>query len=707
MLRLLRFLADGGHADPAVALQSRNIIVVPVAIGGQDTEDVVFVLNYDQAKSPRGDAVCRACRGSVVRRVREREDEPCDDAENRLRVGPWELVARSFLRFFQAGERVDRATDDNSGAASSGSVEGDRPQPLRSTPRSGEDIYAQSKEDGTLVMLWFDRVTQRWRGSCRFNLLDDFVSSRLCTYRELFQRVFVSGEEDVVRLKSLCAELEARGDATSAAPAQGEPATAALGMGEGEPAAAATTEERFQTAAAGADLDPDVCYSFELCTPLNRVVTPYPDSSLYLLAGFRLDRDEERDGPEAVELSAEMLDQAAERMGARRPARRVFESHDAVVADLRVSFCAAVSFFLVLVVSLTKPRRFLQEKSQSDPTFEGYVLCDTDGFRLKAKNPGFFFIHKLRYRGWVKATPERLVPFVLADETHELMAVLSQYDTVDTKEIRSRLEFCELKMHAELDNLKQAWLALRELGKGREFHDGAKRLGGKTWSLLHTVMNTIGPDATIVDVEDVWRRSAKTIIRELFTEDITDRPHDPAKRYCAVSHLAQRRLLPSVDAFGSGLASVPIKGPDGWKVSCHCGQAMVQERLKADLHEKRYCFCGGLVSVGTLKVPTVVWKCPQCPLFHNAESRDGSWLDGSRYSAGDPMGIPSSAEAKVLRLMVHGALRDFMSARGLSFEDAMKFLAAELACPLADVRVARLGAPAAIQALEILERSLS
>lgn len=53
-------------------------------------EDGRVILNYDQINSPKNNDLVRECRGLVL------------DKNNN-----WELVARSFSRFFNLGEIVD------------------------------------------------------------------------------------------------------------------------------------------------------------------------------------------------------------------------------------------------------------------------------------------------------------------------------------------------------------------------------------------------------------------------------------------------------------------------------------------------------------------------------------------------------------------------------------------------------------------------
>jgi hypothetical protein len=140
-------------------------------------------------------------------------------------------------------------------------------------------------------------------------------------------------------------------------------------------------------------LDPELAYVFEMCSPQNRVVRAYAAPTLYLLSAHsRITLGE---------LPDTELDAVAARLGVERPQQFEFADFDALRAHL-----------LALPLS-------------SD--FEGFVLRDARRRRWKVKSPHYLSLHRLRFRGWIKATPELLLPFVLAQEQDELLAMVRTF----------------------------------------------------------------------------------------------------------------------------------------------------------------------------------------------------------------------------------------------------------------------------------------
>lgn len=132
-------------------------------------------------------------------------------------------------------------------------------------------------------------------------------------------------------------------------------------------------------------LNPHVCYVFELVSPFTQVVRYYEEPAAYLLAAFA------RNGAEMNEF---YLEGVAEALGVRLP-----ETYD--IAD-DVALC-----------------KFRERMSDLDPTFEGLVLRDKDGRRLKFKTASYQRLHRFLNNGAVN-TPRGLLPVVLGQSEHVL-----------------------------------------------------------------------------------------------------------------------------------------------------------------------------------------------------------------------------------------------------------------------------------------------
>jgi hypothetical protein len=107
------------------------------------------ILDYDQNKSPKTDEIVRECRGLVL------------DTKN-----DWELVARGFRRFFNAGEC--RRED----------VKFDWSLPVQIT----------HKEDGSFFLLYHHNGN--WHVNTRFSFAEHNISDLPFTWTELFKLAF-------------------------------------------------------------------------------------------------------------------------------------------------------------------------------------------------------------------------------------------------------------------------------------------------------------------------------------------------------------------------------------------------------------------------------------------------------------------------------------------------------------------------------------
>jgi hypothetical protein len=103
-----------------------------VRVTTHESEPLV-ILNYSQTDSPKRDPVVQECRGLT------------------LEVGTWDVRARSFSRFFNAGECPDLEQKFDF-----------------------ENFTAQAKEDGSLMLLYC------YQGSWRVNTRGSFAQGEIC-----------------------------------------------------------------------------------------------------------------------------------------------------------------------------------------------------------------------------------------------------------------------------------------------------------------------------------------------------------------------------------------------------------------------------------------------------------------------------------------------------------------------------------------------
>lgn len=176
-----------------------------------------------------------------------------------------------------------------------------------------------------------------------------------------------------------------------------------------------------------AKLDKHLTYLFELCTPWNKVVRTYRQPTAYLL-GVR----DTRGGHETWEF---LVTDIAKELGVARPERISMRNREALAT-------------------------WLEERTKSDPTFEGFVLRDKNNLRLKMKSKTYLGFHKIKDNGNV-ILPHNLIDVVLGGEMPEVLAVMPELTTALT-EVKSRLD----QTHSELVTL---WEATRGLSTQKDF----------------------------------------------------------------------------------------------------------------------------------------------------------------------------------------------------------------------------------------------
>lgn len=168
--------------------------------------------------------------------------------------------------------------------------------------------------------------------------------------------------------------------------------------GEIAPGAGKTWEEVFYEALlneTGIDgLDKRYTYVFELCSPYNRVVRRYAEPTLFLLSAFH-----NATGSELHECAVGF---AATVLGVHRPGRiDITPSHDGCPDDCYADMVAWLD-------------------GHDDPTFEGFVLRDRHGRRLKVKSKRYVALHHLKNNGNVFLA-KNLLPLVMKGEHAELL----------------------------------------------------------------------------------------------------------------------------------------------------------------------------------------------------------------------------------------------------------------------------------------------
>jgi hypothetical protein len=218
-------------------------------------------------------------------------------------------------------------------------------------------------------------------------------------------------------------------------------------------------------------LDEALTYVCEFCSPYNTVVRRYTEPALYLLAAYR--GEDELSPAEVDHLGQAPL---------RRPARHHFRGIDEV-------------------------RRFLQEQTAADPTFEGVVIRDRHGSRWKVKSPTYLGLHHLTTEGPEAFAPKHLLPFILAGEGSELLTYYPQ--------LRDTYEDYRQRVESAWQQLVAVWSASWQIAEQKAF---AQAIQGRTpfTGLLFGLRKAHGANQTRDQLRQAWRDAEEMILMALF-----------------------------------------------------------------------------------------------------------------------------------------------------------------------------------------------
>ena len=196
------------------------------------------VLNYNQIESPRFHPICDECRALI------------------LRKDTWEVMARSFDRFYNWGESIG----DNSPPVGTQRIAAfGEDQVYKFFDLYDKTISVQEKVDGSLISIYNDG--EKWCASTRKMAFAEGQTTFGRTFAEIFWAI--ANQHDLIR------KLEVGGCK-------------------------------------------DYTMVFELTGPENRVVTPYAEPNITLIGG-RLNKEDMR------ELFSYELDDTAQQWGINRP----------------------------------------------------------------------------------------------------------------------------------------------------------------------------------------------------------------------------------------------------------------------------------------------------------------------------------------------------------------------------------------------------
>lgn len=214
----------------------------------------------------------------------------------------------------------------------------------------------------------------------------------------------------------------------------------------------------------------DTTFVFEFCSPYNKIVRRYPESTMYLLTAFK----------SGEELSYKVAD----KFPFLRPQRYEFKS-------------------------LEEIQDFLDAQAAADPTFEGVVICDRNGHRWKIKSATYLGLHRLKGEGDNLFNPKHLIPFIMAGEEDELLTYFP--------EVKDTYEDAKRRVNEAYAELEKVWQANFDIETQKDF---ALAIIGKTpfTGLLFQLRKTYGREQKQEYLKKLWRDSSDTILKHVFKE---------------------------------------------------------------------------------------------------------------------------------------------------------------------------------------------
>jgi len=118
------------------------------------------------------------------------------------------------------------------------------------------------------------------------------------------------------------------------------------------------------------------------------------------------------------------------------------------------------------VKSLDELHALITDKSEHDQTFEGVVVTDSNGLKIKIKSPTYVALHRLRGEGDNMFMPKNLLPFIILGETDELLCYFP--------EVREQLEKYEIKYNELVQELVNTWNEFHGIEDQKEFAKAIK-----------------------------------------------------------------------------------------------------------------------------------------------------------------------------------------------------------------------------------------
>lgn len=209
--------------------------------------------------------------------------------------------------------------------------------------------------------------------------------------------------------------------------------------------------------------------AFEYVGPYNKIVREYRQSDLFLLTAFKNDN--------GFEATPEDCDLWAKYIRVKRPRRCPCHR----LEDMN--------------------RLFNEHKD--DLTFEGFVLRDSNGLRMKMKSKSYVALHRMKgNNGQNLASPKNIVPLVLAGDVDEVASYFP--------ELSAKLYECQQLIETHKAQLFKTWGEAKDIQSQRDFAIYVQKATPLSAMLFHARKGG-------QSLEDIWKLKAEAmLLRVLF-----------------------------------------------------------------------------------------------------------------------------------------------------------------------------------------------
>jgi|GEM_PF-4262990 len=416
------------------------------------------------------------------------------------------------------------------------------------------------------------------------------------------------------------------------------------------------------------NLDPNLTYCLELCSVHNIIIRPYAKPQLFLITAFQ----------NGVETLISEVDQIATKAGFDRPLH-------------------------VMVKDVHSARKLLEIRCKEDPLFEGFVLRDEYNNRLKLKNDFYRVVHKLKYRGWIVASPHLIGPFIFRKATQRLSESLSQYKTyTEMQEYIKRIDFYQNvfdQAQTETRDVIEKYCEMPFMESIREINQmKIKHLG----IIIEVLKKCNGEKSKVRDVlDEAWTKSEGKILETVFklnSDPFIDHQHP--QRYC-------KMRLDEIEknSEDNGVAKIKPENRDElgkWLIYCYCGSEMKLTRLRSDLLQYKTCHCGSNFTTHIYDTGLLIYTCTdkKCPLTHDC------YQENDFAKKAQPTGIPASSRCKNLRLYCHELLSEWGKLRGYDKNESYQKLSELIRIERKDCHMGLFDIPMCKKVIHLLQMEL-